>query len=889
MKSAEIARRFLAFFEKNGHTVVPSASLIAEDPTLLLVNAGMVPFKPYFLGQRTPPYPRATSVQKCVRTIDIDEVGKTTRHASFFQMLGNFSFGDYFKEKAIPLAWELLTTSVADGGFGFDPERLWVTVYLDDDEAATIWREKVGLPEERIQRRGKADNFWSMGVPGPCGPCSEIYFDRGPEYGAEGGPVADEDRYLEVWNLVFMQFERGEGSGKEDYPILGELPSKNIDTGMGLERMAAILQGVDNIYETDTLGRILRRAAELTGTTYGENERADVSLRVIADHVRTATMLVADGVRPGNEKRGYVLRRILRRSIRNLRLLSGDESFHMHDLTAVAIDAMGDQYPELRADADKIHSIIDAEEKNFADTLRAGTTLFNRAVRRTKETGGTVFSGADAFQLHDTYGFPIDLTLEMAAEHGLKVDEETFHQLMQRQRETAKRDAQAKKLGNADISVYGNLLETGGPTEFLGYTDSESEARVLGIIVNGESTGAARKGDQVELVLDRTPFYAESGGQLADKGTITVDGRGVVDVEDVQKPIQGLFVHRGTVREGEVVVDDTVHAAIDTGRRASVSRSHSATHLIHSALRNTLGPSAGQAGSENQPGRLRFDFTSDKPLDATEIAQVEEEVNEVLARNIEVQYLETTLDEALRMGALAMFGEKYGNRVRVVDMTEYSRELCGGTHVAATGQLGLVKVLGESSVGSGVRRVEALVGLDALRRVSTESALVGQLSEQLKAPREELPQRIDSLVSRLRAAEKEIERLRAAQVLQAAGKLAESARDHGNSRVVTHRVEDGTTADDMRKLALDVRGRLGEDRPAVVAIAGVPSDRPVVVVAINKEAQQAGLKAGELVGVAARALGGGGGGRPDIAQGGGSDVTAIDTALRLVEQRVAGS
>ncbi|KUP96140.1 alanine--tRNA ligase [Thermobifida cellulosilytica] len=889
METAEIARRFLAFFEKNGHTVVPSASLVAEDPTLLLVNAGMVPFKPYFLGQRTPPYTRATSVQKCVRTIDIDEVGKTSRHASFFQMLGNFSFGDYFKEGAIPFAWELLTSSVADGGFGFDPDRMWVTVYLDDDEAETIWREKVGLPADRIQRRGKADNFWSMGVPGPCGPCSEIYFDRGPAYGAEGGPVADENRYLEVWNLVFMQFERGEGSGKEDYPILGELPSKNIDTGMGLERMAAILQGVDNIYETDTLGRILRRAAELTGVAYGDNERSDVSLRVVADHVRTATMLVADGVKPGNEKRGYVLRRILRRSIRNLRLLSGDESFHMHDLTAVAIDAMGDQYPELRADADKIHSVIDAEEKNFADTLRAGTALFNRAAERTRRSGSTEFSGADAFQLHDTYGFPIDLTLEMAAEQGLKVDEETFHQLMQRQREAAKRDAKAKKLGNADISVYARLLETGGPTDFLGYTESEGEARVLGVIVNGEATGVARKGDKVELVLDRTPFYAESGGQLADKGTIAVDGRGVVDVEDVQKPIKGLFVHRGTVRDGEVVVDDTVHAAIDTDRRASVSRSHSATHLIHSALRNALGPSAGQAGSENQPGRLRFDFTSNKPLDAAEIAHVEEEVNEVLARNIEVQYMETTLDKALQMGALAMFGEKYGERVRVVDMTDYSRELCGGTHVGATGQLGLVKVLGESSVGAGVRRVEALVGLDALRRVSTESALVGQLSEQLKAPREELPQRIDAMVARLRAAEKEIERLRAAQVLQVAGELAANAREIGGVRVVTHRTADGTTADDMRKLALDVRGRLGESAPAVVVVAGVPADRPVVVVAANKEAQHSGLKAGELVGVAARVLGGGGGGRPDIAQGGGSDAAAVETALQAVEQRVAQS
>ncbi|WP_067974225.1 alanine--tRNA ligase [Nocardiopsis trehalosi] len=887
METAEIARRFLAFFENNGHTVVPSASLVAEDPTLLLVNAGMVPFKPYFLGQRTPPYQRATSAQKCVRTIDIDEVGKTSRHASFFQMLGNFSFGDYFKEQAVPLAWRLLTDSTADGGFGFDPERLWVTVFHDDDEAETLWRERVGVPAARIQRRGMADNFWSMGVPGPCGPCSEIYYDRGPEYGADGGPVADENRYLEVWNLVFMQFERGAGGGKDDFPILGDLPKKNIDTGMGLERMAAILQGVDNIYETDTLGRVLHRAAELTGTRYGDDERSDVSLRVVADHMRTATMLVSDGVRPGNEKRGYVLRRILRRSVRNLRLLSGDDRALLHDLTATAIDAMADQYPSLRADADSIHGVIDAEEKNFADTLRSGTALFARAAEKTRAAGGTTFSGTDAFQLHDTYGFPIDLTLEMAGEQGLTVDEDAFRALMQQQKDTAKRDAKAKKLGNADIGVYARLLDGSGATEFLGYTDHEAESRVLGLIVDGADAAVARAGDRVEVVLDRTPFYAESGGQLADRGTLTADGRGTVDVDDVQKPIAGLFVHRGTVRSGEIAVDDRVHALIDTDRRASISRSHSATHLIHSALRNALGPSAGQAGSENRPGGLRFDFTANSGLTPAALGEVEEEVNTVLAGDIQVRDFQTTLDEALSMGALAMFGEKYGDRVRVVEMSDYSRELCGGTHVGATGQLGIVKLLGESSVGSGVRRVEAAVGLDAFRRLSKESLLVGRLSEQLKAPREELPERIDAMVARLRGAEKEIERLRAAQVLQAAAGLAEGAREHGGVRVVAHQAPDGTAGDDLRRLALDVRDRLGGDRPAVVAVAAVPKDRPVVVIAVNAPARDTGLKAGDLVGVAARALGGGGGGKPDVAQGGGTDPAAVPAALRSVEERVA--
>ncbi|WP_046470234.1 alanine--tRNA ligase [Allosalinactinospora lopnorensis] len=889
METAEIARRFLAFFEENGHTVVPSASLIAEDPTLLLVNAGMVPFKPYFTGQRTAPYPRATSVQKCVRTIDIDEVGKTSRHASFFQMLGNFSFGDYFKEGAIPFAWNLLTRSQADGGFGLPADRLWVTVYLDDNEAEEIWRREVGVPADRIQRFGMEENYWSMGVPGPCGPCSEIFWDRGPEHGADGGPAADEDRYIELWNLVFMQYERGPGEGKTDFPILGELPRKNIDTGMGLERLASVLQGVDNIYETDTLGAVLHRAADLTGTRYGESERADVSLRVVADHMRTATMLVADGVQPGNEKRGYVLRRILRRSVRNLRLLSGsaDDRDYLHDLTATTIAALGDIYPELRTGADRIHNVIDLEEKNFADTLRSGTTLFNRAAEKAAAAGGTVFSGADAFQLHDTFGFPIDLTLEMANEQGLTVDEESFHSLMREQKEAAKRDAKAKKLGQADIGIYSRLLEGSGATEFLGYTDHESEARVLGLIVDGEPVAAARAGDKVELVLDRTPFYAESGGQLADKGTVAADGRGVVDVEDVQKPIPGLFVHRGTVRSGEIVLDDQVHAGIDSERRASVSRSHSATHLIHSALRNALGPSAGQAGSENQPGRLRFDFTANEALGTSRIAEVEEEVNTVLAGDIQVHDFVTSLDEALSMGALAMFGEKYSDRVRVVEMSDYSRELCGGTHVGATGQLGVVKLLGESSIGSGVRRVEAAVGLDAFRRLSTESMLVSQLSEQLKAPREELPQRVEAIVSRLRNAEKEIEKLRAAQVLQAAGELAGGAREHGKALLVTHQAPEGTTGDDLRRLALDVRGRLGEERPVVVAVAAVPKDRPVVVTAVNKAGQEQGLKAGELVGVAARVLGGGGGGKPDVAQGGGTDPTAVDSALRAVEQRVA--
>ncbi|MFI6323147.1 alanine--tRNA ligase [Nonomuraea sp. NPDC050556] len=886
MESAEIARRFLRFFEERGHKVVPSASLIAEDPTLLLVPAGMVPFKPYFLGQRTPPAARLASVQKCVRTPDIEEVGKTTRHGTFFQMLGNFSFGDYFKEQAIPFAWDLLTKSESEGGFGFPEEKLWVTVFLDDDEAIEIWR-KVGVPSERIQRRGLEDNYWHMGVPGPGGPCSEIYYDRGPEHGREGGPVADEDRYLEVWNNVFMQYQLGEVRSKTDFDVLGELPAKNIDTGMGLERMATILQGVDNLYEIDTTFKILDKAAELTRTRYGRDQRADISLRVVADHVRTGTMLVADGVLPSNEGRGYVLRRILRRSIRNLRLLGSGDERYMHELTATTIDAMGETYPELKVDAPQIHGIIDAEEASFLGTLRTGTAIFDVAVEETKRKGQSTLAGAQAFQLHDTYGFPIDLTLEMASEQGLQVDEEGFRRLMKEQRDAAKADAKLKKTGNADISVFGQLLEKAGKVDFLGYDTTSAESTVIGILVDGLNVPTAGAGTTVEVVLGRTPFYAEGGGQLADQGVLRTSGA-EVEVVDVQSPIKGLVVHRGKIRSGELKVGDEVQAEVDVERRKAISRSHSATHLVHRGFKNFLGETAAQAGSENSPGRFRFDFTAAGAVSPSVLRDVEDEVNAVLINDMKVNAFYTSQAEARAMGALAMFGEKYGDEVRVVEIGDYSRELCGGTHVHSSGQLGLVKILGENSVGAGVRRVEALVGIDAFRFLAKESVLVAQLSEQLKARREELPERIEGIVTRLRTAEKELEKLRSSQVLAIAGELASQARDLQGVSVVTHRAPDGTGADDLRKLALDVRGRFPADRAAVVVIAGAPSDRPVVVAAVNEAARSHGLKAGQLVGVAAKALGGGGGGKDDVAQGGGTNAGAIDDALRLVQETIAG-
>ena len=881
MESAEIARRFLAYFSERGHTVVPSASVIADDPTLLLVNAGMQPFKPYFLGQASPPFRRATSAQKCIRTPDIEEVGKTTRHGTFFQMLGNFSFGDYFKEQAIPFAWELLTTPERDGGFGFPEDRLWATVFHDDDEAFRIWRDTVGVPESRIQRRGMADNFWSMGVPGPCGPCSEIYYDRGPDYGRDGGPESDEDRYLEVWNLVFMQFLRGEGAGKEGWPILGELPSRNIDTGMGLERMAAILQGVDNIYEIDTLWKVLDRAAELTEQKYGRDHRVDVSLRVVADHVRTAVMMVADGVLPSNEGRGYVLRRILRRSIYNLRLLAGgqrgggSDGRYLHELAGTAIGAMADQFPELRIEAPRIVGVIDAEESTFLSTLRTGSAIFDAAVGETKRRGTTSLSGEQAFQLHDTYGFPIDLTLEMASEQGLAVDEDGFRRLMAQQRQRAKQDSREKKTGNADISVFAGLLAKSGPVVFTGYDEVTGEATVAGLLAGGVSVPAAGQGTEVEVILDRTPFYAEGGGQLADTGLIRVASApgaagGEVEVRDVQTPVPGLIVHRGVVTSGEVVVGALAEAIVDTQRRRAISRSHTATHMVHRGIRGALGDAAAQAGSENAPGRLRFDFTASGAVPVAVLRDVEDEVNQVLIDDLEVRAFVTPIDEARSMGAIALFGEKYGDEVRVVEVGTYSRELCGGTHVAHSGQLGLIKILGESSIGTGVRRVEALVGTDAFRYLARESVLVSQLTEQLKTRREDLPDRIAALVSRLRDAERDLDRLRSAQILGAAAELAGSAEDVGPVALVTHQVPDGTAADDIRKLALDVRGRLPQQRAAAVVIAGVPADRPAVVVAVNEPARALGLAAGALVRSAAQALGGGGGGRDDIAQGGGA-------------------
>ncbi|MDP9445346.1 MAG: alanine--tRNA ligase, partial [Actinomycetota bacterium] len=851
MDTAEIRRRFLRHFERHDHTVVPSASLLLDDPNLLFVNAGMVPFKPYFLGQETPPYQRAASVQKCVRTLDIEEVGKTTRHGTFFQMNGNFSFGDYFKAGAVQLAWQLVTGSQDAGGYGFDPDRIWVTVYEDDDEAADAWRRVADLPEERIQRRGVVDNYWHMGVPGPGGPCSEIYVDRGPAHGPDGGPVVDEDRFLEIWNLVFMQHELSAVRSKADFDVRGDLPARNIDTGMGLERVAYLLQGKDNLYEIDEVYPVIARAAELSGRRYGADHGDDVRFRVVADHVRSALMLMGDGVTPGNEARGYVLRRLIRRAVRSMRLLGVDVPT-LPELLPVSKDLMARSYPDLETQWDRIRQVAYAEEEAFRQTLRTGTQIFEAAAAEARRHGGDrrgpgQLSGTKAFQLHDTFGFPIDLTLEMAAEQGLQVDEAEFRRLMSEQRRRAQADAKAKKGQHADATAYRAVADViGTAVEFTGYDEVVSDATVRGIVAAGATTHSAGAGAEIDLVLDRTPFYAEGGGQLADQGVIELADGARVEVLDVQSPIAGVIVHRARVLAGEVTVGAAAQASVDVARRRSISRAHTATHMVHKAFREALGETATQAGSENAPGRFRFDFAATGAVPGSVLADVEVRVNDLVLADLGVHADLMTQDEARRVGAVALFGEKYGEQVRVVSVGDWARELCGGTHAGRSGQLGVVKLLGESSIGAGVRRVEALVGADAYRFLAREHVLLAQLSEALKVRPEELPERLHDVVERLRTAEKELERVRVEQLLAAAGDLASRAEDVNGVAYVGHRA-DGAGAADVRRLTLDVRGRMPAGRPGVVTVVGSTGGKPTLVVAVNDAARAWGLSARDLV------------------------------------------
>ncbi|MGP9693068.1 alanine--tRNA ligase [Brachybacterium sp. AOP25-B2-12] len=897
MRTSEVHRRYLDFFATKQHEIVPSASLVSSDPSILFTIAGMVPFIPYIVGTERAPWPRAASVQKCIRTNDIENVGRTTRHGTFFQMGGNFSFGDYFKEGAIPFAWELLTSSQDDGGYGLDPDRLWATVWEEDEEAYRILTEGIAVREDRIVRLPRAEIFWDTGQPGPAGPCCEWFYDRGPEHGPEATAgthavwpedAAAEDRYIEIWNLVFDQFLRGEGNGK-DYPLLGELDFKSIDTGLGIERLAYILQGKQNMYEIDQVFPVIERAEELTGRRYGTDAEDDVRLRVIADHVRSALMLVGDGVRPGNEGRGYVLRRLIRRAVRSMRLLGYTEPA-MPELLPVSSALMGESYPIVRDDFARISDVVYTEEEAFRRTLETGTSLFDRVAGSIRDAGGTVVPGEDAFRLHDTFGFPIDLTLEMAQEVGLRVDEQAFRTAMTEQRDRARADARAKKSGHTDTALYNQLLtgRGGASVPFLGYTDDTAAVTVESVLVDGALVARADAPAEVEVVLDRTPFYAEMGGQLADQGRISLEGGGLIEVDDVQAPVKGLSVHRGRLVEGSVVQGSPAIASIDVVRRGAIARAHTATHMVHKALREELGEGTTQAGSENSPGRFRFDFRSGSAVPRSALEQIEGRVNTLLQDELEVTDQQMPIDEARAQGAMALFGEKYGDIVRVVSIGgDWSRELCAGTHVRSTGYLGTVQLLGEASIGSGVRRVDALVGQNAYRFQAKEHALVSQLSELMKVGSEDLPDRVRALTQRVKDMEKQLATLRASQLQARAGTLVDSATEVGGTRLLVHDAGDDVSAGDARTLVLDLRARLGEDAPAVVAVTAAQDGRAALVVATNASAREKGLSAGSLLRGGTEAMGGRGGGKPDLAQGGGGDPQRAQAALDAVRAAVA--
>ncbi|WP_105565248.1 alanine--tRNA ligase [Microbacterium halophytorum] len=883
MKTADIAKLYLDYFEKNGHQIVPSASLVSDDPSLMFTVAGMVPFIPYLTGVVPAPHPRIADVQKCIRTNDIEEVGKTARHGTFFQMLGNWSFGDYFKQGAISYAWELLTSSEADGGLGFDEKDLWVTIYETDDEAHDIWAEEIGISPSRIQRLGRADNYWNTGQPGPGGPDSEIFFDRGPRYGADGGPAVDDTRFIEIWNLVFMQDRIENVRGKTEFDIVGSLPQKNIDTGMGLERVAFLKQGVENMYETDQVRPVLDLASELSGKRYGAEHDDDVRFRVIADHVRSSLMLLSDGVTPSNEGRGYILRRLMRRTVRSMRLLGVEEAVFPELFTA-SRDAMKQTYPELETDWSRISSYAFAEEETFLRTLTAGSTILDTAVDKAKRAGAASLAGDQAFLLHDTYGFPIDLTLEIADEAGLGVDRDGFDSLMKAQRERAKEDARSRKRAIADVGVYSQFRAL-GETTFTGYDDLETATRVLGVIVDGAPAAAAAEGQTAEVILAETALYAESGGQVADKGTIVGPGY-ELEVLDVQRPVPGLVSHTVLVTAGEVGVDQPATTIVDAANRRSAQRAHSATHLVHAALRDTLGKGATQAGSLNRAGYLRFDFSWNQALSDATKSEIEEIANGAVANALEVTTRVLPIDEAKAAGATALFGEKYGDRVRMVDIGgPWSRELCGGTHVASSSEIGLISLTSESSVGAANRRIEALVGQDALRALNRERALVAELSGALKTPRDKLVDRVAELSSGLKAAEKKIAQFEQAQLQQRVPELAVKAARIGSIALVAEPVGDVASGDDVRSLVTQVRERFGSE-PAIIALAGESNGRPVVVVATNDAARAAGARAGDLVKLASGVLGGGGGGKPDLAQGGGQDAAAIPAALDAVRRAV---
>ncbi|OKL49099.1 alanine--tRNA ligase [Boudabousia liubingyangii] len=888
MRTSEIRSRWLDFFASKDHHIAPSVPLISPDPSILFTIAGMVPFIPYIIGTEKAPWPRVASVQKCIRTNDIDNVGKTTRHGTFFQMNGNFSFGDYFKEGAIDFAFELLTGSVDKGNYGLDADRLWVTLWEEDHESFDVLTKKIGIDPKHIVRLPRNENFWDTGQPGPAGPCAEWHYDRGPAYGPEavGGNVdPGGDRYLEVWNLVFDQFLRGEGKGK-DYPLLGELDAKAIDTGAGLERLAVLLQDKANMYEIDEVYPVIQATEQLTGLKYGQNQdpSVDIRMRVIADHVRSSLMLIGDGVQPGNDGRGYVLRRLVRRAVRAMRLLGVDRAV-LPDLLPVSKDVMKLSYPELEQRWGQISDIAYAEEEAFLRTLSSGTTIFDNMV---KSAQNKTISGADAFALHDTYGFPIDLTLEMASEAGLQVDQDSFRALMQEQKDRARADAVNKKTGHVDSRIYHELAEkVGGKVDFLGYTESTATAKVMGLLVKGQPQPVVTAPAEVDVILDQTPFWAEMGGQLADQGTITAPGM-TLEVTDVQAPIKGLSVHRCRLVEGEVALGEEVTASIDTERRLHIARAHTATHMVHKALHETLGEQATQAGSENSPSRMRFDFRHNQALSSDALGTIEGRVNEQLAKNLAVTDQVMDLDDARALGAMALFGEKYGREVRVVTIGDgWSRELCAGTHVPMTGNIGRITLLGESSIGSGVRRMDALVGDGAYHHQSQEHSLLANLSTLVGRPTEELPGAIENLMSRLKETQKELTQLRTQSVLNQAKELVNKAQEINGVRVINEDLGSLGAADALRTAVLQLRDQLGNERPVVVALTAEVAGKGSLVVATNATAREAGINAGQLVKAAATRAGGGGGGKPDMAQAGLKDPAKLSVAREALTEALS--
>ncbi|NLT13187.1 MAG: alanine--tRNA ligase [Clostridiales bacterium] len=866
----ELREMFLAFFESKGHLRLPSFSLIPQnDPSLLLINSGMAPMKPWFTGEQEPPRRRVCTCQKCIRTPDIDNVGKTARHGTYFEMLGNFSFGDYFKHEAIAWSWEFLTEVV-----GMDPSKLYPSVYENDDEAFDIWNKEIGIPAERITRLGKADNFWEHGA-GPCGPCSEIYYDRGPDKGC-GSPDCkvgcDCDRYMEFWNNVFTQFS-SDGAGNYT-----ELEHKNIDTGMGLERLAVICQDVDSLFDVDTVMNITNKVSDITGAVYGQSQKTDVSLRVITDHIRSSTMMICDGVLPSNEGRGYVLRRLLRRAARNGKLLGVTGTF-LWEVCATVIEENKNAYPDLVEKQDYITRIIRVEEENFNKTIDSGMSILNSLMEAHKAKNETTFSGEDAFKLYDTYGFPVDLTVEIIEEQGFTLDRVGFNRLMKEQRERAR----AARAALGDLAWAGiDLGLDNTPTEFTGYEKVSDHGRILAIVSNGELCSSVRTGDEAAIVLDKTPFYAEMGGQSADHGTISAYGS-LFKVTGVQKNKGGKYLHSGVMVAGELKIDDTVKAEIDEARRRAIMRAHSATHLLHKALRMILGDHIQQAGSLVEPDRLRFDFTHFSATTPEELRMVEDLVNNAILEGMPVKIVEMPMSEAKKIGATALFGEKYGNVVRVVSMGSYSTELCGGTHLDNTAKAGAFSITSEFSVASGVRRIEATVGQATLEHLKSDDKLLFELANVVKANNtSEIMQKLEQQSAELRELRRAVDVFSAKEANGEAARFLLGARTVGDLKVLTSALADAD-ADKLRQMGDYLRVK---DETIVAVLSSISDDKITFLAVCGAEAVSRGIKAGDLIKSITKIAGGSGGGKPDSAMGGGKDLSKLDDALAAVDNFV---